>query len=502
MKLPENYAKVSRLTSKLLDGELAEPGMRDLEELLREDPEARLLYLQYIDMQVEFMCLADPAEAITEIPDLAKKPKKKPKEEKIEKLPKPPKTKAAKQKPRRKPRTSPRRRRRRAGAGRGGKTISRDWWIAGSLAAAIAILLTVAFVMNKPKGGPEIVEDIPSLPAQPVSVDRVSGDVEVTRHTGNQEAAPGPGLRLERDDFIRVAEEDADAMLTYADGTRFRIVQGAAIRPKPGPAKHLELPRGDAWFSVTPQPQGQPMVIETPVAKVEVLGTEFLVSSSDSETQLEVTSGRVRLTRYNDGESIEVPAGRRLVAPRTGEFINTMLWDSDHAWREDFENGVPRGWKGQFVKHGLPEGSRGGIMAKLYKEKSGKHYTIGPADEWDDGLFEIHSDTHFHLVYKTEKHCWFNFMMLSRDDKEVALHQLKEDRFQEVTGKWRKAVIPLSKFERKTKDGFLGSPNPPIPGELVWSFFFETVNAPNHLVIDSMWVTRGGPGVAEFMTIE
>jgi ferric-dicitrate binding protein FerR (iron transport regulator) len=73
-----------------------------------------------------------------------------------------------------------------------------------------------------------------------------------------------------------------------------------------GPGKHVRLHRGSLVADVAPQ--RIPMVIVTPQAEARVLGTRFTLSSG-AVTRLEVTEGRVRLTRLSDGKVFEVGAG-------------------------------------------------------------------------------------------------------------------------------------------------------------------------------------------------
>ena len=50
------------------------------------------------------------------------------------------------------------------------------------------------------------------------------------------------------------------------------------------------------------------MVIHTPTAKLEVLGTQLNVDSDSTSTVVNVNEGRVRVTRLVDGSVVDVPA--------------------------------------------------------------------------------------------------------------------------------------------------------------------------------------------------
>ena len=69
---------------------------------------------------------------------------------------------------------------------------------------------------------------------------------------------------------------------------------------------------------IAPQSDGRPMLIHTPTADLEVLGTQLNVDVGASSTLLNVNEGRVRLTRLVDGQVVEVPAAHQLVASVDG----------------------------------------------------------------------------------------------------------------------------------------------------------------------------------------
>ena len=57
-----------------------------------------------------------------------------------------------------------------------------------------------------------------------------------------------------------------------------------------------------------PQPPGRPMLVRTPTAELEVVGTEFSLSADAASTSLGVTEGRVRFKRVVDGSEVDVTA--------------------------------------------------------------------------------------------------------------------------------------------------------------------------------------------------
>lgn len=75
-----------------------------------------------------------------------------------------------------------------------------------------------------------------------------------------------------------------------------------------GDAKEVELRTGELEAEVAPQ--RTPMRLRTPHAELRVLGTRFTLAVLGPSTRLDVSEGRVSLTRAADGASVEVGAGR------------------------------------------------------------------------------------------------------------------------------------------------------------------------------------------------
>ena len=58
--------------------------------------------------------------------------------------------------------------------------------------------------------------------------------------------------------------------------------------------------------TVAPQPPGHPMVVATPTARSDIVGTEFTLSAWQDLTRLEVKFGTVRLERTSDASAVMV----------------------------------------------------------------------------------------------------------------------------------------------------------------------------------------------------
>jgi ferric-dicitrate binding protein FerR (iron transport regulator) len=177
--------------------------------------------------------------------------------------------------------------------------------IAGSLAAAAAAAAAIIIYFASPTASSLRLESL----AGPVRL--IQGETRAEARPG-QQIAEGQGLET---------QEGAKATLKYPDGTSLDLGPRTEVSEfARGGAKRVALSRGSLTAEVSRQPAEQPMIFATPQGEAKVLGTALkLEVDADSEkgsTRLEVTSGRVRLTRLNGGDSVEVAADHFAVATK------------------------------------------------------------------------------------------------------------------------------------------------------------------------------------------
>ena len=155
-----------------------------------------------------------------------------------------------------------------------------------------------------------------SLVIKPPATVEASGDVVIRR---GQRAIPVAGTaRLYNRDTLETGR-DARAVVRYAGEHTFvnlRADSRLKLDRRQG-AKRLFLESGSLLADVAPQPAGRPMVVETPQASLRVEGTQFRLRSDASGSQLQVTDGKVSMTRLSDLYALEVPAGCSLALGRT-----------------------------------------------------------------------------------------------------------------------------------------------------------------------------------------
>lgn len=328
----------------------------------------------------------------------------------------------------------------------------------------------------------------------------VSGHVSIDSADGRTRLAT-VGTDLVVNERINTHGTGASAIMEYEDGTRLVLVNDSAVRCLSDKRKSVMLHYGNVSAQVSPQPKDLPMLLATPEAQVEVLGTQFAIATTTEHTELNVTEGRVRLTRVSDGQTVEVARGQGVIT--NGEANLTVRESSGprDEWEVDFEQGILKGWTGSHVTTGLPAGSAGAIQSVRDPESNPVVYVIGSRDEWLEGMFEIHEDSHLHFTIKMQHPDWLNVFISTRGADAMkptwALHNFNEVPFwPPQPGQWRTVTIPLSKFRRKRDGEFHDAP--PVAAEIVYSLSISATEPDRGLVVDRIWATRGGPGKVEW----
>lgn len=365
------------------------------------------------------------------------------------------------------------------------------------IACAVALLLAVLFFVRQ-----EDDEGPPKPASEIVTVARVAGTASWSSADGN-ETPLAAEASLRSGSTITTSGPSSFVVLNFADNTRLFIAGDSAVRCVSVSPKSFEITRGAVSATVTPQPTRKPMTLATPLASVEVLGTEFSLAATTHVTDLKVTEGRVKMTRA-DGESLVVDEGKRALAK--SESPKVVLEDASPQsgnWYENFEEGLPANCNaGEHVTKALPDGSLGGVADIHVGEGTNEVYAID-FNDWINGLFRVYDDSHLHIVYRMEHPGWMNIFFLTRADdpetSDVTLHMLSTVQAP-VNTRWHKAVIPLSKFMRKVDGKFTDLP--PKNDQLCFGLAWSWVNGKRDMVIDAAWISRGGPGTIEVTPLD
>ena len=205
---------------------------------------------------------------------------------------------------------------------------SRGAWMAA--AAAVLVALAAGAVALRPKAGAAVA-----------TVTEVHGGMQWTGDGGQVVRDLEAGSPL-RGGTLEVLSADAWARLAFPDGSTVTVSGQSVLTVARDRQKELHLRAGSVSCRVAPQPQGRPMLIHTPTARVEVLGTQLDVDADRAATALRVNEGRVRVTRLADGSVAEVPADHQVVvsASRSAGMKVDPRPESVPAWRSGLPAGI------------------------------------------------------------------------------------------------------------------------------------------------------------------
>jgi ferric-dicitrate binding protein FerR (iron transport regulator) len=182
-----------------------------------------------------------------------------------------------------------------------------------------------------------------------VEVEEVTGALNWTSPTGEMRVGLEGRVGLRAGTF-ETAGEGAMAQLRFSDGTRVTLGSSTKVALADDGQKQVRLLAGSLTFEVVPQPTGRPMMVRTPTATLEVLGTVFSVAASDEQTTLRVAEGRVRLRRLTDGDMVEVASRQTVVAAleQTRSLKTSDGCTPPVSWRRTFEQPPPAHCKGEW----------------------------------------------------------------------------------------------------------------------------------------------------------
>ena len=215
------------------------------------------------------------------------------------------------------------------------------WFTSLALAACAALLATSAWFF------------LHSTPSTVVTLIEHEGSVAWKNGEAIQSGDSLPAGTLE------TIGEASSALLRFDDGSLISLQGEAELSFSDDGQKVLTLSRGTLSADVQKQPAGRPMLIRTPSAEAEVVGTAFDLTARTEDTLLKVDEGLVKLKRLADGSQIDVPANRSAVASlAAGSDLDAASTPEPLTdWSFDFTSSTPpRDWRG-FSKNGVMHAS-------------------------------------------------------------------------------------------------------------------------------------------------
>jgi Mg-chelatase subunit ChlD len=224
---------------------------------------------------------------------------------------------------------------------------------AGLYAAAAVALLAVGAggLVWKMRQGPSEGSDPTEAPiaASTVRVDALAGaGLVLVSPQGERALTVGEsieGSRLRTDACTR-------ARLVMSDGSIVTVQQDSELSFAAG--RTVELARGEALFDVAHLPSGPRFEVNSPIGRVEVLGTKFLVTVDGAQGSVRVLRGEVRVSP-TAGAAASLKAGQEALVRADGaHVVNAVDLAGSVAWSElggDAEDDLPIPGLGELRAH-------------------------------------------------------------------------------------------------------------------------------------------------------
>lgn len=314
-------------------------------------------------------------------------------------------------------------------------------------------------------------------------------------------------LNLRTNETIETSQAIDTAQIVYADGTKLELLGETRIRlsqTRDG-SKQIAILSGLVQADVATQPDGRPLRIITQAATLEVLGTTLGVEVRDASTQLGVATGIVAMTRKSDGQRVEVEAGRFATATEsTNEpFQSHPFPELPGAWSEDFERGLPAGWRtGELVEL---QGATALRATRSPMSNDGRFVITShnPWQEGDHGLCRIHKNSVLHMRIRQSAFARITIMIATRSYPPATgriggnLFYTKKA-WNELlpANTWKTISVPLRDVAWQMKQGKKVSTPSDLEGLAAYLIHVSTMEQDVGLTIDRMWITdeREGRG--------
>jgi len=180
-----------------------------------------------------------------------------------------------------------------------------QWGLAAAVIVLLAVVASVAAFQLLPTARPEIVR-----------VSKVTGSSQCFGSNGKIETTLSTGISLGAGDTLETRSCDAWIELKLRDGSTITIAGHSTLRILDAEAgrKRFKLLQGNLWGCPAPGPAVEPLLIYTPTVAAEMLGAQFDIQTSPTETMLRVNEGSARVRQNVDGSEIEVPKGHQVAA--------------------------------------------------------------------------------------------------------------------------------------------------------------------------------------------
>lgn len=306
--------------------------------------------------------------------------------------------------------------------------------------------------------------------------------------------------KMELEQSFQLVDEESSLDLKFEDGSRV-IVTGSTVLhlSQNDQQKQISLTGGNLWADVTPQKPGKPMLVSTPQAEMEILGTELAVMVVEKSTTLEVTEGLVKMTRLQDGKYVHVAADESAMVSQSfpEAFANRKI-ENDVEWAFNATEGQTEELLlGQHVttSPNVTAAIRAGLSDKVH-DYAVKLFNFTP------GLTEVFSDSVLNYTIKMDRPGFYEVILVTREKVfkgqpycTYEFHQRMSER--KFLNEWHTVNVPLKEF-KKVDNSTLDKPifrnrtgAPPELGDVAYLLVLGTQKDDRGLQISRVWFSRG-----------
>lgn len=225
---------------------------------------------------------------------------------------------------------------------------ARHWWRRSAWAAAALLLITIGAAVWGWRSW--------TAPQVAVISGIATGGHPGYVHVRGKQTSLYEGLPLHPGERIVLGAGTSVDLRWRHESTTITLSDSAdAIIATPDEHERLRLDRGTVVAEIAHQEPGQRFIIATPQAQITVIGTRFVVHTTDDRTEVDVEQGRVRVATLAGDKPVEIGAGERAVriAGQAPTVVPSQRWE----WKDRRPIGVmmlsgatpgfpgnPRGW--------------------------------------------------------------------------------------------------------------------------------------------------------------
>lgn len=316
------------------------------------------------------------------------------------------------------------------------------WAMPLALAAALALLASAASFWMRGRA------------ALIVTVTETTGTVIWSRGGESREGLQ-PGDRLAAG-TLETTGDTATAQFRFGDGTLVTLAGDAQLALADGGQKQLALRRGSLSADVQPQPAGRPMIVRTPSAEVEVLGTHFGLTAGDEVTSLTVGKGHVKMRRLADDDTVEVSANQRATATleSNAPLVAQAFADVPTQWHYPMQTPPPQAWRGSWRAGTAAEPPR--IEARPYvagRKRSGDPIvfhgiSFNPVPDEALGFVRLGASSVLTIRFRLTKVVPLQIFLCTRDSGGSFAGNFNSAAIKATgpAGQWQELMVPLHKL--------------------------------------------------------